>query len=482
MIDTLPPAAVRSDPPDEFIAKEDAWRVAMPTLVAQINAAVLAMNLNATTDTSASSVLIGTGAKTFTVSASKSFLGGMFLVIADTAAPSTNWMAGQVTSYIGTTLVMNILTVGGSGTKTAWTISQSATGVAGGAVVAGAGANADITSLSALTSVPLNLDMPLINGYVDWSISGNALTAAIKTYAGTDPSPTNPVFAVFRNPTLTSAGYYVRSITAALSVTASSGSTLGTVSAQASRIRAVLMDNAGTVVLGLYNPWNNTTKSLVGLQESLAYSSTAEGGGGLADSAQTIYTTSAQTSKAIREVSYMDSTQTTAGTWAQALTNEVQITATTPKTGSLLQCVTSATGALATGTTIIPGDDTIPQNTEGDQYMTQAITPSAAANLLEVDANLWLANTAVNIMYAVLFQDSTANALASSTAGTVAGANYAESASLHYTGVAMGVAATTFKIRAGGGAAGTTTFNGQNGVRQHGGVAASFLKVKEIMV
>lgn len=125
MIDTLPPAATRADTPEDFIAKEDAWRIAMVTFAAQVNAAALAMNLNSTTDTSASSVLIGTGAKAFTVSAGKSFQGGMFLVVADAAAPSTNYMAGLVTSYAGTALVMNILTFGGSGTKASWLISQT---------------------------------------------------------------------------------------------------------------------------------------------------------------------------------------------------------------------------------------------------------------------------------------------------------------------------------------------------------------------
>jgi len=95
------------------------------TFATQANALAVAMNLNSTTDTSASSVAIGTGAKTFTVTAGKSFQPGMFLVIADTAAPSTNSMYGQITSYSGATLVMNILSVLGSGTKTAWTISQT---------------------------------------------------------------------------------------------------------------------------------------------------------------------------------------------------------------------------------------------------------------------------------------------------------------------------------------------------------------------
>lgn len=481
-ISTLPAAPSRSDTPDQFILKADAFVAALATLVSEVNAAVLAMNLNATSDTSASSVAIGTGAKSFTVSAGKSFLGGMFLVIADDAAPSTNWMSGQVTSYSGTSLVMNILAVGGSGTKSAWTISQSAVGISGGGVAAGAGANNDITSLSALTSVPLALNLPLINGYVDWNISANALTASVKTFAGTDPSATNPVFAVFRDPTLTTGGYYVRSITAALSVTASSGSTLGTVSAQASRIRAVVMDDNGTVVLGLYNPYNSSTKSLVGINEGAVYSSTAEGGAGAADSAHTIYTTAAKTSKAVREVSYMDSTQTTAGTWATALTNKVQINATTPKTGAVLQRIRYTDGAVATGTTQMPFDDTIPQSSEGDQYMAQAITPQAAANLLCIDSvSTYASSNTTTAMNIALFQDSVANALAAMQVGRNGAASNVCAGQVDHQMVANTVSATTFKIRAGTNVAGTTTFNGSASTRTFGGVMASYLQVEEIM-
>jgi len=111
--------------PETFANDARALALALPTMVTEINAATLAMNLNSTTDTSVSSVLIGTGAKTFTVSAGKSFLGGMFLSIADTAAPGTNSMFCQVTSYSGTTLVVNVISILGSGTKTAWLISQS---------------------------------------------------------------------------------------------------------------------------------------------------------------------------------------------------------------------------------------------------------------------------------------------------------------------------------------------------------------------
>lgn len=91
----------------------------------QANALVVAGTLTEVQDTSTTSNSIGTGSKTFTVTAGKSFVAGMTLLIADTAAPTTNTMLGQITSYTGTSLVVNVTATNGSGTKTAWTISQS---------------------------------------------------------------------------------------------------------------------------------------------------------------------------------------------------------------------------------------------------------------------------------------------------------------------------------------------------------------------
>ena len=55
------------------------------------------------------------------------------------------------------------------------------------------------------------------------------------------------------------------------------------------------------------------------------------------------------------------------------------------------QIVATQTGAVATGTTTFPEDDTIPQNTEGDEYMTLgagefAFFPWASTVDLAVDA------------------------------------------------------------------------------------------------
>jgi hypothetical protein len=132
------------------------------------------------------------------------------------------------------------------------------------------------------------------------SVAANALTVTL-----------NPTTLEFRSSTLTSGTVVSRTIASAISVVVSSGSTLGTVSATQSRIVVLALDNAGTVELAVVNiaGGNNLT-------ETNLISTTAEGGAGAADSASTIYSTTARTNVAYRVVGYIESTQATAGTWA----------------------------------------------------------------------------------------------------------------------------------------------------------------------
>lgn len=134
-----------------------------------------------------------------------------------------------------------------------------------------------------------------------------------------------------------------------------------------------------------------------------------------------------------------------------------------------------------TGTTLIPYDDTIPQNTEGDQYMSVSITPKATTNILVIDilAMMYHSATTGNIAGAI-FQNSTANALAAFSAAEAYGGNSGGNAyRARHIMVAGTTSATTFKFRAGGQIAGTTTFNGIGGSRYFGGVLASSITVSE---
>lgn len=89
--------------------------------------------------TSTSSVAVATAvgqSKTFRyVEASRSISVGMFLVVADTASPTTNWMLIQVSAWdsVNKDVTGTVITYAGSGTYNAWTLSlSSAPGASGG--------------------------------------------------------------------------------------------------------------------------------------------------------------------------------------------------------------------------------------------------------------------------------------------------------------------------------------------------------------
>ena len=149
--------------------------------------------------------------------------------------------------------------------------------------------------------------------------------------------------------------------------------------------------------------------------------------------------------------------------------------------GSVVQVVNVQSGAVATGTTLIPNDDTIPQNTEGDQYMTLAITPTSATNKLKIEVRMFIHSSGHNYLCAALFQDAIANALACGECYTDSGYVNGAIAFTHYM-IAGLIVETTFKVRCGGSAAGTTTFNGWAGARKYGGVLASSITISEIKV
>lgn len=146
--------------------------------------------------------------------------------------------------------------------------------------------------------------------------------------------------------------------------------------------------------------------------------------------------------------------------------------------GAVVQVKNVQTGVYATGTTIIPNDDTIPQITEGDEYMTLAITPTSATNKLRIDVVAFVRSSIGNWVVAALFQDAIANALAAFSAynGTAGGSE--SSVFSHYM-TAGTTSAMTFRVRCGGGFAATTSFNGTT-TRLFGGVMASSITITEI--
>ena len=151
--------------------------------------------------------------------------------------------------------------------------------------------------------------------------------------------------------------------------------------------------------------------------------------------------------------------------------------------GKVIQVVNTQTGASATGSTAFPTDDTIPQNTEGDEVMTRAITPTNASNILKIDVVIHGAlSVADRLMGAAIFQDSTAGALAAGhQASDINGANRHIQISFSHWMTAGTTSSTTFKVRAGAQSGVTMTFNGSDTGRFFGGVSSSSITIFEII-
>jgi len=148
----------------------------------------------------------------------------------------------------------------------------------------------------------------------------------------------------------------------------------------------------------------------------------------------------------------------------------------TPK---VVQVQHTQSSAVATGTTTTPVDDTIPQITEGNEFLTVVIVPTNAANYLMIEAQLMLSTSAAGGFFTVaFFKDAGANAIATTTV-YVPNNNAPITVSLRHRMLAGATASTTFRVRAGCNNAGTTTFNGNSGARLFGGVAASWITATE---
>jgi hypothetical protein len=399
-ITALPPAPSRADAPEAFIAKANVFVAALATLVTEMNAALGVVNITQwiTGTTYAIGDVVWSPAD-FQAYRRKTAGAGA----TDPSADATNWQrtevsatslqtqsatafttAGAAPAYTLTptpaataystalrfrvkfnaagTTGSNTLNVSGLGVKN---LKQyDATGAKVAAIVAAnqlADVEYDGTDLVVLT--------PLLNGAsriqpISASVAANALTISASALS-----------LDFRSATLGSGAVTTVSGTPS-NLVISSGSTLGTVSGQQSRIAVLALNNAGTIELAAVNIAGGND-----LSETGVISTTAEGGAGAADSASVVYSTTARASLAYRVLGYIESTQATAGTWATAPStiqgaggNAITSLAAVGY-GQTWQAFTAGTRPL--GTTFY--------NTTGRPIMVAVVTAGAAASILSIN-------------------------------------------------------------------------------------------------
>ena len=152
--------------------------------------------------------------------------------------------------------------------------------------------------------------------------------------------------------------------------------------------------------------------------------------------------------------------------------------------GSMVQMIKAIDNNSATGTGTIDWDDSIPQNTEGTQFLSAGITPFSATNRLIIEVITYLSNdaTAANHIVSALFQDSNANALAAGVFSKSTLNDLCYPVKIFHEMAAGTKASSAFKVRCGGNSASKTTFNGESTNRKLGGVLNSAITIYEIKV
>jgi hypothetical protein len=149
--------------------------------------------------------------------------------------------------------------------------------------------------------------------------------------------------------------------------------------------------------------------------------------------------------------------------------------------GAVVKMQGEGYSAVATTTGLIPFDDTIPQITEGGEFMSFEYTPRDAANTLFIEVVVWLSvSIASSNPTAALFKVGQSDALAANTVhqSVSTGRNNIK---LMHEMLAGQTTAITFKVRAGNDAAATTSFNGNSGTRVYGATTKSFIRVTEVI-
>jgi hypothetical protein len=146
------------------------------------------------TATSTTSLTIGTGSQTLTTQAGLAYSVGARVRISYTTTP-TDYMEGLCTSYSGTTLIVNVDTVGGSGTFASWNINLAGNVGATGATGPTGPSSVEVNGSAALTPANLNGTTPAApagGANVIFQASGANVSGYLNVYAPTDTPHTVP--------------------------------------------------------------------------------------------------------------------------------------------------------------------------------------------------------------------------------------------------------------------------------------------------
>lgn len=148
---------------------------------------------------------------------------------------------------------------------------------------------------------------------------------------------------------------------------------------------------------------------------------------------------------------------------------------------AFIQSVEASPYKTASGhTTVIPFDDSIPQQAEGEEIITVSITPTSSTSRLRIFAEFDVCGlTNSGIVIAALFQDATSNAIAAANSSGLGVWN--SGLSLYHEMAAGTTSEITFKVRIGPTSSQTLYINRGSSVTPiFGGIAAVRMRVEEL--
>ena len=161
------------------------------------------------------------------------------------------------------------------------------------------------------------------------------------------------------------------------------------------------------------------------------------------------------------------------------------IASTSLPDGAVLQVISSQDAAVDSSTTALPVDNSIPQNTEGEEWtnLNVTITPKHTSNVLHFEVDLFLQHSSGLQIGIGIFQDSTAAAI---FAGYINDNATFQTGHVHlsFKMDAGTTSATTFKVRYGPSSASGTVYGNADsaGTQRFNGKLYSSMKVSEVKV
>ena len=202
---------------DRTAASTSAGNAATSETNAAASAASAAAIANAFIGTSTTSWTPAVESKAFTTQAGELYTAGIYVTVVSAAAPTAyGW--GQVTSYSGSTLTVDVQLASGSGAHTDWNISLA--GVRGPTGATGAAGTVTDTSLASTTHAatskvtPVDADeLPLVdsaaaNGLKKLTIANLKAAVGVEIITPTNTSPADTATGQTETPTLTGSAFY----------------------------------------------------------------------------------------------------------------------------------------------------------------------------------------------------------------------------------------------------------------------------------